>query len=154
MSEIQRIADQLRRAHEGEAWHGPSLEEILGDILADVALFRTKPNSHCIWEILLHIGVWESVVRRRLSGEIVTKIAADEDWPVIGDSSESSWKNDNDQIRRGHELLQQAIGRLSDRQLEEPVPGMGYNVYSMLHGVVQHTLYHAGQIATLKRLRS
>jgi hypothetical protein len=28
---------------------------------------------------------------------------------------------------------------------------MNYNVFVMLHGAVQHALYHAGQIALLKR---
>ena len=40
---------------------------------------------------------------------------------------------------------------LADRQLEAEVPGMGYNVYVMLHGAVQHATYHAGQIALLKK---
>src|ERR1041384_7534740 len=31
------------------------------------------------------------------------------------------------------------------------VPGTPYNVYFLLHGVIQHDLYHAGQIALLKK---
>lgn len=151
MTEIERIADQLRRAHEGGAWHGPSLEEILKDVSAETALRRPIPGSHNIWEIVLHIGVWESVVRRRLSGEVVIDVTPEQDWPAVSELSDSAWKSTRDEIRRGHELLQQAIARLADRQLGEPVPGMGYNVYVMLHGAVQHTLYHAGQIAILKK---
>jgi uncharacterized damage-inducible protein DinB len=151
MTEIERIADQLRRAHEGEAWHGPSLEEILKDVSAETALRRPIAGSHNIWEIVLHIGVWESVVRRRLSGEVVVNVTAEQDWPPVGESSDSAWNGTRDEIRLGHDRLQQTIARLADRQLNEPVPGMGYNVYVMLHGAVQHTLYHAGQIAILKK---
>jgi uncharacterized damage-inducible protein DinB len=151
MTEIARIADQLRRAHEGEAWHGPALEEILKDLSAETALHRPIAGSHNIWEIVLHIGVWESVVRRRLSGEVVIDITPEQDWPAVSDSSDSAWKNAQDEIRHGNERLRQAIARLADRQLNEPVPGMSYNVYVMLHGAVQHTLYHAGQIAVLKK---
>ena len=154
MTEIERIADQLRRAHEGEAWHGPSLEEILKDVSAKAALRRPNAGSHTIWEIVLHIDAWESVVRRRLSGEVVVNVTAEQDWPAVIDSSDSAWKNMRDEIRRGYERLQQAITRLADRQLNEPVPGLGYNVYVMLHGAVQHTLYHAGQIAILKKAAS
>ena len=154
MTEIERIADQLRRAHEGEAWHGPSVEEILKDVSAETALRRPVAGSHNIWEIVLHIGAWESIVQRRLSGEVVTAVTPEQDWPVVGESSDSAWKSTRDEIRLGHERLQQAITRLADRQLNEPVPGMGYNVYVMLHGAVQHTLYHAGQIAILKKVAS
>ena len=151
MTEIERIADQLRRAHEGEAWHGPSVEEILKDVSAETALRRPIAGSHNIWEIVLHIGAWESIVRRRLSGEVVTAVTPEQDWPAVSESSDSAWKGTRDEIRLGHERLQQTIARLTDRQLNEPVPGMGYNVYVMLHGAVQHTLYHAGQIAILKK---
>jgi uncharacterized damage-inducible protein DinB len=154
MTEIERITDQLHRAHEGEAWHGPSLEEILKNVSAKTALRRPVAGSHNIWEIVLHIGAWESVVRRRLSGEVVTEVATEEDWPAVGETTEAAWAAAQEEIRRGYERLQQTIGRLSDRQLAEPVPDMGYNVYVMLHGAVQHTLYHAGQIATLKRLNA
>jgi uncharacterized damage-inducible protein DinB len=33
----------------------------------------------------------------------------------------------------------------------EDWPSPSYSIYTMLHGVVQHMLYHAGQIALLKR---
>jgi uncharacterized damage-inducible protein DinB len=154
MSEIERIADQLRRAHEGEAWHGPALQEILKGVSAGAALVRPKPGAHNIWEILLHIGTWESVVRRRLSGEVLKNVTPEQDWPAVADASESAWQETQAEIRRGCQQLQETMGRLSDRQLMEPVPGMDYNVYVMLHGVLQHTLYHAGQIATLKRLNA
>ncbi len=151
MSEIARICGQLRRAHEGGAWHGPSLNEILKDVNAKMALFRLTTDSHSIWEIFLHIDVWETVVRRRLSGEVVQSITAEQDWPAVTETSDSAWKSTIVKMRNGHELLQQAVARLADRQLEEPVPEMGYNVYAMLHGIIQHTLYHAGQIAILKK---
>ena len=31
------------------------------------------------------------------------------------------------------------------------VPGKRYDFYHMLHGIAQHELYHAGQIAILKK---
>ena len=33
----------------------------------------------------------------------------------------------------------------------EQVPGAGTTYYELLHGIVQHDVYHAGQIAVLKR---
>jgi len=151
MTEIERIRDQLRRAHEGEAWHGPALEEVLKGVTAETAAQRSLGGAHTIWEIVVHIGVWESVVRRRLSGEVVRNVPPEQDWPPVTDTAPEAWQRALDEVRRGHELLQQTIARLTDRQLEEDVPGMGYNGYVMLHGAVQHAIYHAGQIALLKK---
>jgi uncharacterized damage-inducible protein DinB len=151
MTEVERIADQLRRAHEGGAWHGPALGELLRGADAATALHRPLAGAHNIWEILLHIGVWESIVRRRLSGEVILEIPSEEDWPAVDETSEAAWKRTQEDFRAGYEQLQKALARLSDRQLAEPVPGMEYNNYFMLHGAIQHALYHAGQIALLKK---
>ncbi len=151
MTEIDKIADQLRRAHAGDAWHGPSLDEILKGVTAQAALLRPIAGAHNIWELVLHVGAWESVVRRRLSGEFLKTITPEQDWPPVGETTEAEWQSALGQLRQGHEQLQQAIARLTDRSLREAVPGMGYNVYFMLHGAVQHALYHAGQMAILKK---
>ena len=37
MSEVARIVEQLKQAHEGEAWHGPSVGEALHGVTAAAA---------------------------------------------------------------------------------------------------------------------
>ena len=51
-----------------------------------------------------------------------------------------------------HRALQETILQLEDSRLKDRVPGQPYSVYFLLHGVVQHDLYHAGQIAILKKV--
>jgi uncharacterized damage-inducible protein DinB len=151
MTEIERIADQLRRAHEGEAWHGPALSETLKGVTAEAAARRPIASAHSIWEIVLHVAVWESVVRRRLSGEVIGDLPPEQDWPAVDDKSETAWTQARADLDRAHAELQKALTRLTDRQLAEAVPGPGYSVYYMIHGTVQHALYHAGQIALLQK---
>jgi len=150
MSEIDRIADQLRRAYEGEAWHGPSLREILAGITVEQAARRPLPQAHTIWELVLHIAAWESIVRRRLGGEAV-EATPEQDWPPVRDTGDAAWKTALDDLDRGHHQLRQAIAALSDDQLRQKVAGQNYSIYGMLHGLIQHDLYHAGQIALLKK---
>ena len=71
MSETDRLADQIRRAFEGEAWHGDSLLEILAGVNAKTAAARSIPNAHTIWELLLHIQVWDDASIRRAGGTAV-----------------------------------------------------------------------------------
>src|SRR5204863_33859 len=68
MTEIERILDQLRRAYEGEAWHGPSVHEVLNGVTAAQAHERPLRNAHSIWELVQHIAVWADVGSRRLTG--------------------------------------------------------------------------------------
>lgn len=151
MTEVERIADQLQRAYEGKAWHGPAVREVLAGVTAAQAARRPVPTAHSIWEIVVHIGVWESFVRRRLEGEVITEVQPEEDWPPVTDISEAAWKHTLAQLEEGHMQLRKVIAALPDARLTDTVQGMGYSVYYMLHGVVQHDLYHAGQIALLRK---
>ncbi len=151
MKEAERIADQLRRSFDGEAWHGPAVLELLQGVTAAQAAARPLPGAHSIWELTLHIGVWEDVPRRRLLGERKDDVPPAEDWPPVTDTSGTAWQKTLDTLKQGHRKLLEVVSSLSDDRLAETVPGMGYSVYGMLHGVVQHNLYHAGQIALLKK---
>jgi uncharacterized damage-inducible protein DinB len=153
MIERERIHDQLRRAFAGEAWHGPAVQELLRDTTAREAAARPLARAHTIWEIVLHVAVWEDVVRRRLKGERIGELAAAQDWPAVGETSETAWERTLEALERGHHALRQAILEIEESKLEETVPGSNHSVYVMLHGVVQHDLYHAGQIALLKKAR-
>jgi uncharacterized damage-inducible protein DinB len=154
MSEIQRIVDQLERACEGNAWHGPSVRELLKGISARQAATQSMPAGHSIWETVLHMQAWQDVARRRLGGEVIGDLPPQLDWPPIPDTSETAWRQAVDNLTRSKQQLHEAISRLDDHRLGDPVPGKEHSVYVLLHGVIQHNLYHAGQIAVLKKLPS
>jgi uncharacterized damage-inducible protein DinB len=155
MSETARIADQLRRAFSGEAWHGDSLLEILDGVAAAQAAARPLKHAHSIWELVLHITAWDSAVRRRLAGEAVA-LSDEQNFPSVMDSSEGAWRRAIENAKRVHNELVEAVAAFPDERLSEKVPGKlnepdWYDFYYMLHGVAQHELYHAGQIALLKK---
>jgi uncharacterized damage-inducible protein DinB len=152
MSEIERILDQLKRAYEGSAWHGPSVREVLGGIDAHQAAARPLANAHNIWELVRHIGVWEDVGRRRLAGDrAAIEISSPEDWPPANDTSDQAWEATKSALERGHRALVDAIRQVPESRLDEPILEGMSSVYVTLHGVIQHDLYHAGQIAILKK---
>ena len=150
MTEVERIVDQLDRAITAEAWHGPALLEILEDVRFEQASARPISGGHSIWELTLHISAWLDAGRRRLAGERAQLTDA-EDWPAVPAITNEAWANTKAAIRKHHQELRSAIATLSDSHLEQPIiPGMS-STYVTLHGVIQHTLYHAGQIAILKK---
>jgi uncharacterized damage-inducible protein DinB len=154
MKETERIADQLRRAMQGEAWHGPSLKEILAGVTAQQAAARPIAAAHSIWEVVHHITAWENIVLRRIAGEAVKDVRVDVDWPPVGDPAErdeAAWQRARAALEVGNRKLCEAIAQWPDERLRERVPGKQDNFYLELHGIVQHDLYHAGQIALLKK---
>jgi|ERR1700676_3282446 len=149
-SEIARITDQFTRAFEGNAWHGPALFEILEHVDAFAAARRPIPNAHTIWELTLHVAGWDGVVLRRLRGKEST-LEGDDNFPVVADTNTSAWQKAVQLLRRNHQELLNELSTMSDSRLSERVPGKDYDIYFMLHGAVQHALYHAGQMALLKK---
>jgi uncharacterized damage-inducible protein DinB len=151
MSEVKRISDQLNRAFSGVAWHGPSVMEVLADVTADQAAAHPVPGAHSIWELALHIRTWERVGMRRIEEWVPIEVTPEEDWPPVTESGEHAWKNALNALKLNHEALRYVISQLDESKLAEIVPGTEYSVYFLLHGVIQHDLYHAGQIALLKK---
>jgi uncharacterized damage-inducible protein DinB len=154
MSETTRIADQLRRAFDGEAWHGDSLFEILQGVPAKQAAAHPIKNAHSIWELLLHIAAWDGACRRRLLGETV-QLEGDDNFPPILDDSDEAWSKAQQHAKDVHNDLVEAVAVFPESRLTEKVPGKKpayYNSYYMLHGLAQHEVYHAGQIALLKKM--
>ena len=154
MSEIDRISDQFRRAFDGEAWHGPSVMSILDGVTAEQAAAHPIPGAHSIWELTLHIQAWEGACLRRLSGD-PAQLRGSEDWPPVNDTSETAWQNTKQELAQTHQQLLQGLASVDDSRLDQPIiddPQTSYSsVYVTLHGGIQHDLYHAGQIAVLKK---
>jgi uncharacterized damage-inducible protein DinB len=150
MTEIKRIEDQLKRSLEGEAWHGPALEELLVDVTAEQAAAKPAPSVHSIWEIVLHIIGDQRLVCERLQGK-PTVLPDEEDWPLIRDESEAAWTGTKQELRDSTDRLRKAIRLVDESRLDEPIVEGFSSVYVTLHGTVQHNLYHGGQIAILKK---
>jgi uncharacterized damage-inducible protein DinB len=154
MNEMERISDQFRRAFGGQAWHGPSVSAILEGVTAVQAAAHPIPGAHSIWELTLHIAAWEGACRRRLQGD-PARLSDDEDWPKVDDTSEDAWRATKQRLRDNHEALLEAISLVEESTLDRPIIEDATtpfsSIYVTLHGGVQHDLYHAGQIAILKR---
>lgn len=150
MSEAGFIADQMKRVYEGEAWYGSGLREILADVSAERARERPLAGAHTIREITLHIAAWMGAVRLRVEGEAVDE-PEEGDWPKVEGAGEEAWEETLARLDRAHEQLVKAVSSLSDQALKDKVAGRDHSVRFTLHGIIQHNIYHAGQIALLKR---
>jgi len=150
MSEATSIADELKEIHNGNAWHGPSLQEVLAGLTAEQAAARPIPNAHSIWEIVAHITGWENVFLERLKGNPLRE-PEEGDFPETAEASEAAWAQTLERLNETHRLLLEEIAGLSDEGLGEMVGGKDYSVRYLLRGVVRHHVYHAGQIALLRK---
>jgi uncharacterized damage-inducible protein DinB len=156
-SECNRIADALASAISGEAWYGDSLREILDKVSAKQAQARPLANAHSIWELVVHVTAWVVLTEGAVQGKPIpawSTMPKEMDWPPVADTSEQAWKQAVQSFFASHLRLVEAIKTLSDDRLEATVPGRTYNFYHLFQGMIQHAVYHGGQIALLKKATS
>mgnify|MGYP001600929361 CR=1 FL=1 len=150
MNEANRIYDQLRKSYAGLAWHGPALREVLEGI-GEEAAARHVGGAHSVRELVRHIAAWEDIAAQTLEGRAYSggnSLPLEKDWPPQAGSFADELLN----LERAQRGLEAAVQSFPDARLDESVPGNpGLSFYVLLHGVIQHHLYHAGQIALLKK---
>ena len=158
MTEHERLIDNLNREINGQPWHGPSLASILEGVDAGAAARRPPGGGHTIWEIVLHMTGWKREVTRRVRGGAAAEPAGG-DWPAAGEPTEARWQEARAAHVRAHDELVETIRGLGPDQLTARVAGdsaasigAGLSVAATLWGLVQHDVYHAGQIALLKKI--
>jgi uncharacterized damage-inducible protein DinB len=142
MHQTQRIADAYHAATVKAAWYGPSLAELLVQVSPELAT-TSLPGSHSISELLQHLLLWNERVCNTFDGNSLPRWQPEKDWaeaPIPWNELVSRW-------RQSRELLEDKIRNFPIEDLAKQVPGRNYPYETMLHGIVEHTIYHAGQIA-------
>ena len=150
MTEIERIVDQYDRVMHGNAWHGDPIWQILARISAQCAARRPVADAHTIWEIVLHMMFWEGVAAQRLAGQ---RAGLEEalNFPSVPPATETNWQKTLEQFRASNRELREALAKLDPARMDEQSAAGKRTFYDEAHGAIQHNVYHAGQIALLKK---
>jgi hypothetical protein len=147
MNESLRIADQLHRAFFGGAWHGPAVKEVLSGVAAGDAAAHPLPSAHSTWELVHHLHAWIAMADATVRGKAYESLKGDRDWPTVTSTSAEAWGEALAALQRAEESLEEAVRTFPPEKLGEG----DRSFYYLLHGIAQHNLYHAGQIALLKK---
>lgn len=148
MTSTQRIADLYRGATLGGAWYGPSLAELLADTSPDTATRAPLTGAHSISELLQHLLLWNERIRNTSDQSPLPRWDAEREWaepPIPWSELVARWNE-------SRSLLEQRIRTFPVSDLGKQVPGRDYPYETMFEGIVQHTIYHAGQIAMIRSM--
>ena len=150
MSATALIRKHYDRVLSGDAWHGEPVWQILEGIPATTAAARLVPGGHTIWEIVAHMTFWEGVVIKRLHGERAG-LVDDLNFPVMPAATEENWQKTLEDFRASNAAFRDALEQLDPAKLEQPSAAGKRTYYEEAHGIIEHHVYHAGQIALLKK---
>lgn len=152
--EIQRIKHSFKMIYNGTPWHGTSLLDLLKGVDYLQASQRVFPNSHSIWELVQHVYNWREFAVKKMEGEAGFDIVlnSESDWANLQIPIEASWQNLLSELVENQKVMLEMLEGWLDEQLDDQVPGKDYTYYTLLHGIIKHDIYHAGQIAMTRKM--
>lgn len=144
--EILKIINTLKHTYEKNAWHGPSVKEALADVYEQQST-NQMGDSHSIIELVAHMTAWRNYVTEKLNGNDSFELTDEQNFP-----DEKNWSNALTNLEQSQVNLLKVLSETSDEKLHQMVPNRKFKFHVMLHGIIHHDLYHAGQIVLLKKI--
>jgi uncharacterized damage-inducible protein DinB len=151
--EILLLEEQIKDAYEGEPWFGRNIGELLSEIDEETA-FKKPAGQHSIVELVWHMINWKEFAISRLRDDDSRPLEYFEinDWRELDANDPSLWQKGVKELGRIQNELIEVIQQQKDQLLNHFVPGRTYTFRKLLYGILQHDIYHIGQIAYLKKL--
>jgi hypothetical protein len=151
--EILSLVKRIENVNNGQPWFGRAVFSILGE--ADETKVAVKPNGteHSMIELLYHMITWAGFTLKRIEKDETMDMAAFEkmDWRVI-DPQLHTWKKGLAELRKIHSRIISHLKKKEDSFLKEIVDYRQYNFRFLINGLIEHNIYHLGQIAYLAKM--
>jgi len=149
------LQHELENVLSGQPWYGEPIYDILSRITFESA-YERQGHAHTIIEIVMHMVSWTEEVIDRLN-EKPASLPVSGNWPHPGEPDEQKWKMWIDDLKLVNVNLLQTIRDFPQDKWDEPTiderEGEPVTTYQdLIHGFIQHQVYHAGQIAVLLRV--
>ena len=148
LSEVLRLRQLLERTYQGDAWHGPSVQAVLSDLSVSQALCRLG-GSHNSAELVRHMTAWRRFVILRLEEATTYELSDEVNWTTVNHLDESTWQQTRRELEQSQNDLLSSLESMKQERLSQPVAHRSYDYYTLLHGIIQHDIYHLGQIRLL-----
>lgn len=160
MSNSSKLYNQLSTILYGHAWYGNPIYTIIDSVTFESAFEKVPGASHTIAEILMHMLSWTEEVTSRMQGHVAGTPAGG-DWPHVGEPDEQKLQQMVNNFKLANVKLLQLIDEFPEDKWNqatnderESYSGDELSYEAMIVGLIQHHVYHAGQIALLNKINN
>ena len=156
MTTSQELYQNLEHVLSGEAWYGKPVYTIIEQVSFEAAYEKPAGAAHNIAEIVLHMLSWTEEAMDRMNG-LPAGAPSSGDWPETGAPDERKWQYYVSDLKLVNVNLLNVIRNFPEEEWNENIVDTRENAYpttykELVHGLIQHQVYHAGQIAILNRI--
>jgi uncharacterized damage-inducible protein DinB len=154
-NEIRAIVESIHSLMTGHPWFGRNAQELLGEVSPELAYTKPGEADHSLCDLLWHMNTWAQFTVNRIQGSKKKDAASDPslDWRKTGPRG-NTWDKGMKEFTAIHKKIITLLRDRDDAWLDKKVDFREYNFRFLLHGMIQHDIYHLGQIAYLNKLLS
>jgi hypothetical protein len=151
MELTKHIAKHFRDVFFGGNWTDVNLKDTLSDINREQAVKKID-SLNTIAGLVFHIDYFvEAVLNVLQGGSLDAHDKYSFDLPLV--ESEGDWEKLKNKLFFDAEVFAGLVEKLPEQKLWEDFTDPKYgNYYKNIHGIIEHTHYHLGQIVLLKKM--
>lgn len=139
---------------QGSPWYGESVMEKLERL--DYQMVNKVPTglSNSIARLVKHMISWRQFAIEKLKGNDAYDIRLNtpDDWPEVNIQTEEQWRHLLQELHATQDQLFSQLRARNEEDLEQPCHGKSYSLGFLVDGILQHDVYHLGQIALLDKM--
>ncbi len=152
-TELKTIAAGLKEVLSGGPWYGKAVLTLLDEVNPEIVYKKFNEHSHSMIDLIYHMVTWSQFTRERLEKDQSFDHQALEalDWRETN-AEIHTWNNGIAKFTSETNKIIEILNNASDDLLEQKVDYREYNFRYLLNGLIQHNIYHLGQIAYINKL--
>lgn len=150
---VRAFMDQFSSIFDGQPWFGESISQILEGVTPATAYWQPIRTAHSIAQVISHMIYWRQTLIKRLEGDMEYKssMKSDDNWKDNEALKKSGWQSLNDSLEDSQTQMLSLLAKQNDTLLKKKYSDKA-TYQALINGILQHDLYHTGQIAYLKSL--
>ena len=148
---IDKLIFQFQNVFDGTPYYGDSIQSII-ELIPYESANNSINNGHTIAQIIEHMLAWRLLAIEHLKGNVHydIELGSDNDWTSLKITSQSEWIKLKQAFAQSHETLIELLKQKEDRWLSSKLEGKVFSYNFLLKGIIQHDIYHIGQVNLLK----
>jgi uncharacterized damage-inducible protein DinB len=150
---INELVGQFNTIYAGTPWYGDSITDILDQVNEKTAFLQSVKNAHSIAQLVWHMNYWRQALIKRLKGDSSYKgsMKSEANWSTPEKLKSIGWDKIKTLLDESQHDLTTLLSKQNDSLLTKPYTEKAC-YEDLIVGILQHDLYHTGQIAYLKSI--
>jgi uncharacterized damage-inducible protein DinB len=151
-SQVLYYSNRFQEIYNGSPWYGETVDAKLNDVSDSNAFLQPVNGVHSVGEIVSHMIYWRKALIGKLEGgTFKTSMESPDNWKDLKALKASGWKKLKSAFDKSQQTITSLLAKQSDDFLKTEY-SQGTSMESLIQGIIDHDIYHLGQIGLVKRM--